>query len=144
MDKLYLGMGCFWSSQYIFKNNYPTLETRVGYNPDGIELLEITYSSLKDLDHYLGTFFENHSFILKEIPEKYQSYIFYTNIDHQSSMVMALNRFNQKIKLAGRVGESKTKILRMERFHPAEEHNQNYLDKNPAVKCVLGFNGVYY
>jgi peptide methionine sulfoxide reductase MsrA len=144
MDKLYLGMGCFWSSQYLFKKHYPEVETNVGYTENGVELLEIPYSSLEQLDKYLGTFFENHSFTLTDIPEKYQSYIFYTNEGHYTNIVYAFNHFNQKIKLSGRVGESKTKIHRMGRYIPASEHNQDYLDKNPNVKCVLGFNGVYY
>lgn len=144
MYKLYLGMGCFWSSQHIFKKYYPDVDTHVGYTEEGIELLELSYSNIEELNKYLGTFFENHSFTLTEIPEKYQSYIYYSNEDHYSNIVYALNHFNQKIKLSGRVGESKTKIHRMTRFIPASEHNQDYLDKNPTVKCVLGFNGVYY
>lgn len=144
MDKLYLGMGCFWSSQYIFKNYYPDLKTTVGYTEEGVELLEIPYTTVEELNMYLGTFFENHSFSIKDVPDQYKSYIFYSNEKHYSVILHGLNKYNQKIKLSGRVGESKTKIHRMHRFIPAAEHNQDYLDKHPNVKCVLGFNGVYY
>lgn len=144
MNKLYLCMGCFWSSQYVFKKMYPELETHVGYNEDGIELLELYYSNIEELEKYLGTFFENHAFTLTDVPEKYKSRIYYSNEEHYSNILYALNHFNQKIKLSGQLGESKTEIYKIGKYITASEYNQNYLDKNPNVKCVLGFNGVYY
>lgn len=144
MNTLYLGMGCFWSAQCIFKTIYPELKTTVGYTPEGIEVLELSYSHIDQLDKYLGTFFENHSFTLIDVPEKYKSVIYYSNDEHYPIILLALNHFNQKIKLSGKLGQSQTKIEKMVNYVEASEQNQNYLDKHPTVKCVLGFNGVYY
>jgi len=143
MYKIYIGMGCFWSTQYLFKKTFKTFKHEVGYSHEGIEILSTEYSSLNDLESILAFFFENQSFIIDR-PVKYSSVIFYEKKDHYPILLHALNRYNQKIKLSGKLGESKTKILLIDQYIKAKESEQDYLEKNKTATCHLGFNGVYY
>lgn len=142
MNKLYLGMGCFWSSQHIYKKYLPEKNTKVGYINE-VEVIEIEYKE-KEIDSILKIFFENHSFTIQDIPEKYSSYIFYENENDLQSIKFSLNHYIKQVKSSGRHGEVKTKINKVSNFILANEFNQNYLEKNNNISCNLGFNGVHY
>lgn len=142
MNKIYLGMGCFWSAQHIFQKYMPEKNINVGYI-DGIEVVEIPYHS-SELDKILKIFYENHSFSIKEIPQKYKSTIFFTDKNDYNYLKLTFNYYNMQIKKSGNRGYHNTEIKLLTNFIIADEHHQNYLKKNPDVHCVLGFNGVEY
>lgn len=143
MDKLYLGMGCFWSTQFLFNEKFPHLSNEVGYSKEGIEVLAVDVPDIKELERIVAFFFENQSFNTQR-PPKYQSVLFYENQQHLSHLIYGFNRYNNSIKSAGRLGMSNAKILALDAYKKADDHQQHYLIHHPTVKCHLGFNGVYY
>lgn len=143
MDKLYLGMGCFWSTQFLFNEKFPHLKNEVGYSKEGIEVLAVDIPDIKDLERVVAFFFENQSFN-NERPDKYRSVIFYENPTHLSHFIYGLNRYNNSIKSAGRLGMSNAKFFPIDTYAKADDYHQNYLHQHPDIHCHLGFNGVYY
>lgn len=143
MKKIYLGMGCFWSSQYLMKKYFPNKIIYVGYM-DNIEVVEIDYVNDIDLFEILKVFFENQSFTLKEIPRKYISCIFYTEKRLLAEIKYLLNHYNQRIKLSGKIGHLNTQIDYKKQFKIADESQQDYLEKNKNIICVLNKNGLNY
>lgn len=143
MKKIYLGMGCFWSTQSLFFKNFPNKKSIVGY-VNNIEVLETTYEDKEDFFNILKFFFENQSFKHIEIPYNYISCIFFEDVCQLNEIKYMLNHYNRKIKISGQIGYFNTKISLIDNFIIADEYNQNYLEKNKDLKCTLKSNGIVY
>ncbi len=144
-NRAFFAAGCFWGTQYMFKNLKGVLDTRVGYmggrakNPTyqlvctgttgHFETLEVIYDTSEvDYADLVRFFFEIHDFSQfdgqgPDIGEQYKSVIFYTDEDQRQiaeSVKKALQKMERVVA---------TEIKRASDFWPAEDYHQDYYDK---------------
>lgn len=163
MEKIQLGMGCFWGAERRFWQQQGVFSTAVGYaagltpNPSyeevcsGMtghnEVVLVVYDpnevSLTDI---LTVFWESHDPTQgmrqgNDRGTQYRSGIYtYTQAQKQLAQQSLLS-YQQRLHAAGR-GDITTEILDAPTFYYAEEYHQQYLAKNPNGYCGLGGTGV--
>lgn len=137
--------GCFWGTEYMFREVPGVISTRVGYtggfveNPTyqqvcsgktgHAEAMEITFDPAKvDYEKLARLFFETHDPTQvnrqgPDIGEQYRSGIFY-NSDHQKAIAQKLI---DELKAKGL--KVATELTPAQRFWPAEEYHQKYYEK---------------
>ncbi len=146
-----LAGGCFWGVEEIVRKLPGVLDTEVGYT--GGSLPEPTYRDVArgDTGHaeavkvvfdprvlafedLLGYFFRLHDPTTRnrqgnDIGTQYRSAIFYLD-DRQREVA---ERVKAKVARSGKwEGEIVTEIVPADRFYPAEEYHQDYLQKHPG------------
>lgn len=145
-DKIVLAGGCFWGLEELFRQLSGVIDTEVGYcggsnelptyqnHPGHAEAVELVYdSSIVTLNEIFDFFFRVHNPTTlnqqgNDRGTSYRSAIFFEN--HKQRQVA-----ESFIKL---VDESSvwglkvvTSLEPLEKFYPAEEYHQDYLQKNP-------------
>ena len=149
-QKAILAGGCFWGVQELFRKQDGIIKTKVGYAGDNIvnptyelvstgltkyaESIEITFDPAKiSYEKILKFFFTIHNPTTidrqeNDVGKQYRSEIFYLNDEQkkiaQSVIIQANNSGVFKKPVV-------TKISQAGEFSEAEEHHQNYLQKNP-------------
>lgn len=141
----YFAGGCFWGTEYYFKNAKGVLQTRVGYmgghtdhptykqvcyeNTGHAETLEVTYDpQLTNYETLARLFFEIHDPTQvdrqgPDIGDQYRSAIFYRNQEQQKNAEKLVGLLKAKgFKVA-------TEITPAATFWPAEEYHQDYYTK---------------
>jgi peptide methionine sulfoxide reductase msrA/msrB len=141
----YFAGGCFWGTEYYFKNAKGVLQTRVGYmgghtdhptykhvcyeNTGHAETLEVTYDpQLTNYETLARLFFEIHDPTQvdrqgPDIGDQYRSAIFYRNQEQQKIAAKLVGLLKAKgFKVA-------TEITPAATFWPAEEYHQDYYTK---------------
>ncbi|AEW96196.1 MULTISPECIES: peptide-methionine (S)-S-oxide reductase MsrA [Streptomycetaceae] len=157
------GLGCFWGAERRFWQTPGVWTTLVGYqgghtpNPTYEEVCtgltghteavrvvfdpaEVSYEQL------LKVFWESHDPTQgfrqgNDVGTQYRSAI-YTHSPAQSAAATASRDAYQRVLTAAGHGPITTEIAPAAPFHPAEDHHQQYLDKNPAGYCGIGGTGV--
>lgn len=142
-----LGGGCFWGMQELFREQPGVIETRVGYsggtainptyeNHEGhAEVLEITYDDKKtSYFNILDFFFQMHDPTTlnqqgNDVGSSYRSVIFYKNEEEKRGAEDFISIVNNSRKWDGAVV---TSIEPFDKFYPAEDYHQDYLQKNPG------------
>jgi len=147
IKKIYLGGGCFWGLQELFRGLSGVIQTRVGYsggskkdptyeNHEGhAEVLEIEYDTKKtSYRKILDFFFQIHdpTTIDRQGNDRgtsYRSVIFYKS-------ALEKEKAEEFIKLVDRSGRWDnpvvTTIEPFEGFYLAEDYHQDYLQKYPG------------
>jgi len=144
--KIYLGGGCFWGLQELFRELPGVVQTRVGYSGGKVtdptyenhkghaEVLEIEYDTKKtSYSKILDFFFQIHDPTTlnrqgNDQGESYRSVIFYSN---------ALEKKNAKdfIKIVDKSDRWDKPVVTVlepfEKFYLAEDYHQDYLQKYP-------------
>jgi peptide-methionine (S)-S-oxide reductase len=144
--KIVLAGGCFWGLQELIRKQTGVIGTRVGYaggkidNPTyenhkgHAEAVEIEYDSEKtSYKKILDFFFQIHDPTTlnqqgNDIGDSYRSAIFYGNEEEKEEaekMIEIVNKSGRWKKLVV------TKLEPFEKFYPAEDYHQDYLQKNP-------------
>jgi peptide-methionine (S)-S-oxide reductase len=145
-----LGGGCFWCTEAVVRLFDGIVSTTSGYaggnvaNPTSdlvysgttghIEVVKIEYDPKKmPLDKLLDVFFTMHDPTSMDrqgadAGVEYRSVIFYTT-DKQKEGAEKFIRTAQKDYPKKIV----TEIRRLDKFYPAEEHHQNFYERNPRV-----------
>lgn len=143
---IYLGGGCFWGMEELFRKEKGVLDTETGYcggqnenptyrNHEGhAETLKVVYDpNLTDFKHLLDFFFRIHNPTTKnrqgnDIGTSYRSVIFYQNEEEKK-------QGEEFIKLVDASGVWKdavvTTLEEFQTFWPAEEEHQDYLQHYP-------------
>lgn len=157
MKKIVLGGGCFWGVEKFFAMIPGVIKTEVGYangkteNPTYedvcykdtgfVEVCYITYDeNLVSLDILLDKYWSiiDPTTVNRQagdIGAQYRSGIYY--IDESDSDI--INK--SKIKIQEQYKQHVvTEIKPLEKYYPAEEYHQNYLEKNPNGYCHIKFN----
>jgi peptide methionine sulfoxide reductase msrA/msrB len=138
--------GCFWGTQFMFRETDGVISTRVGYtgvhtqNPSyrevcsGLtghaEALEIVFDPKRvSYEKLARLFFETHDPTQlnrqgPDIGDQYRSAVFYAN-DDQKRVAESLIR-----ELRDKGVKAVTEIARASTFWPAEEYHQRYYEKN--------------
>lgn len=165
LDQIVLGMGCFWGAERFFWQTEGVYTTAVGYaggftpNPTYEEVcsgrtghteavLVVFDPAIVSLDTLLGIFWENHDPTTlnrqgNDVGTQYRSSI-YTSSDTQTAAAQAsLDRYAAKLG-AGGFGGITTEVAPAGEFFYAEDHHQQYLQKNPGGYCNHGFCQVSY
>lgn len=152
--RIVLADGCFWGTQYLFRNLRGVLKTQAGYvnsevaNPTYKEVctgrtgaaegVEITYNATTvDLDNLLDLYFESidPTSVDRQGNDRgpqYRTGIYYTSDSQRTTALKAVGRQLKK-------GYSKivVEVLPMKNFYPAEPEHQDYLFRNPDGYCHI-------
>jgi len=146
IKKIVLGGGCFWGMQELFRKQIGVIDTKAGYsggnsinptyeNHEGhTEVVEINYESEKtSFNKLLDFFFQIHDPTTlnqqgNDYGLSYQSIIFYSNNDEKKEATDFIDIVNKSDCWSNPVT---TELLPLEKFYPAEEYHQDYLQKYP-------------
>lgn len=153
---IWFAAGCFWGAQKFFKliegveftevgyangrTENPTYEqvytdntghaecVHVRYNPEKVSLKELTGLFFKIIDPLSLNRQGNDE------GTRYRTGVYYE--DERDLAVLTELFISKKSELG--VEDMPVELSRINRFYPAEEYHQNYLDKNPGGYCHIG------
>ena len=151
MEQAVLAAGCFWGVERLFKELDGVLETEVGYTggempePDydrvctgetgHAEAVRVRYDPARvSYQDVLRYFFRLHDPTTRDrqhndIGTQYRSAIFPATSEQRriaEELIRAENASGRRQRSVV------TQVVDLEKFWSAEEHHQDYLDKNPA------------
>jgi peptide methionine sulfoxide reductase msrA/msrB len=144
-EKAIFASGCFWGTEYHFKQAPGVISTTVGYTGGNVnnptykqvctdktghaEAVEVEYNPSKITYEKLAKlFFETHDFTQlnrqgPDIGTQYRSVIFYTNDKQKQTAERLVQQLEQKGY------DVKTSIESADKFWPAEDYHQDYYEK---------------
>jgi len=147
MQKIYLGMGCFWKPEEQFKNIKGILTTEVGYaggykskvtyeevcqgNTGHAEVIKLSFdTNIISIEKILELFFKLHDPTQKDmqfpdVGTQYRSEIFYENDEQRDLAVKIKDKFNKIYN-----NKIETNISPIKNYCKAEEYHQKYIEKN--------------
>jgi len=147
IKKIYLGGGCFWGMQELFRKMPGVSQTRVGYSGGNVkdptyenheghaEVLEIEYDTKKtSLTKILDFFFQIHNPTTlnrqgNDSGASYRSVIFYDNEEEKEKA----EEFIELVNKSGRWENNVVTALEpFKKFYLAEDYHQDYLQKYPG------------
>ncbi len=163
MERVILGLGCFWGAERKFWGIDGVHTTAVGYaaghtqNPTYLEVCtgmtghnevvlvvydpaQVSFLSL------LKVFWESHDPTQgmrqgNDRGTQYRSGIYYSSNQQLDKAKSSLENYQQRLDEAGR-SRITTEIEKAGAFYYAEEYHQQYLEKNPSGYCGLDGTGV--
>lgn len=163
LERMMVGMGCFWGAERKFWQVPGVWATAVGYaagytkNPTYEEVCtgktghnEVVLihfdPSLLTYDRLLQVFWENHDPTQgfrqgNDVGTQYRSGLYLYTSAQRISAESSRDRFQARLSLAG-YGPITTEIFDAPPFYYAEDYHQQYLSKNPGGYCGLGGTGV--
>jgi peptide methionine sulfoxide reductase msrA/msrB len=144
-EKAIFASGCFWGTEYHFKQAPGVISTVVGYTGGHVdnptykqvctdktghaEALKVEYDPSKITYEQLARlFFETHDFTQlnrqgPDIGTQYRSVIFYSNDNQRQIAERLVQQLEQKDY------DVKTQIVPAGKFWPAEDYHQDYFEK---------------
>ena len=147
MQKITLGLGCFWGPEESFKSKPGIIETEVGYaggtsakvtyeevctgSTGHAEVVRLTFDeNVISFKKILDLFFKMHDPTQKDmqypdVGTQYRSEIFYENEKQKQEAFEVLDEFNKKLD-----GKIQTNISEVKNYCKAEEYHQKYIEKN--------------
>jgi peptide-methionine (S)-S-oxide reductase len=162
-EQIVVGMGCFWGAERVFWQAPGVYTTAVGYaggytpNPTyeevcsgstgHVEVVLVVFDPAKtSYDEMLRLFWENHNPTQgmrqgNDVGTQYRSAIYWDTEEHRRLAEASRDTFNERLREQG-YPEITTEIAKAGPFYYAEDHHQQYLDKNPFGYCGLGGTGV--
>ncbi len=157
--RIVLAGGCFWGMEELIRKQPGVISTTVGYtggkvenptyeNHEGhAEAIEIIYDSEKtSYKNMLDFFFQIHNPTTlnrqgNDIGSSYRSAIFYENEEEKKEAESFIEIVNNSKRWKGPVI---TTLEPLQKFYPAEEYHQDYLQKNPdGYTCHVIHFGSY-
>jgi peptide-methionine (S)-S-oxide reductase len=163
LEKVFLGIGCFWGAERIFWQLPGVYVTAVGYagghtsNPTyeavctGLtghnEVVLVVYDPDQiKFDTILKTFWESHNPTQgmrqgNDLGTQYRSGVYCSTKEQLNAAEASRKVFEKNLKAAG-FGTITTEILKAPKLYYAEDYHQQYLAKNPNGYCGLGGIGV--
>ncbi len=165
MERLVVGMGCFWGAERFFWQIEGVYTTAVGYagghtpNPTyeetctgrtgHTEAVLIVYDpEVVSVDTLFATFWENHDATTanrqgNDVGTQYRSAIYTYSDEQLAAAVASKDRYQEKLSANG-FGTITTEIAPSGDFYYGEDYHQQYLQKNPNGYCNHGFCQVSY
>ncbi len=132
IKSIVLGGGCFWGMQDLMRKQEGVIQTTVGYS-GGAEVVKIEYDSKKiSFKKMLDFFFRIHNptTLNKQGNDQgmsYRSIIFYNDEEEKQEALNFINIVNKSRRWKNSVV---TAVEPFMKFTKAEEHHQDYLEKN--------------
>ena len=146
MQKITLGLGCFWRPEENFKNKPGIIATEVGYaggnSPNATyeevctgrtghaEVVRLSYDEKEiSFKKILDLFFKMHDPTQKDmqypdVGTQYRSEIFYETDEEKKEAEEVLNEKNKEFN-----GKIQTNISKLKNYCKAEEYHQKYIEK---------------
>jgi peptide-methionine (S)-S-oxide reductase len=165
LERIVLGLGCFWGAERIFWQTRGVWTTSVGYaggyTPNATyrevcsggtghtEVVEVVFNpDVISLDAILQLFWESHDPTQgmrqgNDVGTQYRSAIFTDNDDQLNAALASRDAYEAALVKAGR-GAITTEIALAEDYYMAEDYHQQYLHKNPGGYCGIGGCGVSF
>jgi peptide-methionine (S)-S-oxide reductase len=163
LERLVVGLGCFWGAERVFWKAPGVYTTAVGYagghtpNPTYQEacsgrtghteaVLVVFDPKVTSYEELLRLFWESHDPTQgmrqgNDVGTQYRSAILYENEEQHAAAEASRDAFQQELSRAG-YGQISTEIAPAGPFYYAEPYHQQYLAKNPNGYCGLGGTGV--
>ena len=163
LERLVVGMGCFWGAERLFWQAPGIHTTAVGYaggftpNPTYEEVcsgrtghaevvLAVFDPRQTSLDELLRIFWEGHDPTQgmrqgNDVGTQYRSAIYWQDDTQGAAVLASRERFQQALRAAGH-GAITAEIAAAGPFYYAEDYHQQYLARNPNGYCGLGHTGV--
>ncbi len=163
MQRVILGLGCFWGAERKFWDIEGVYATAVGYagghtpNPSyeevcsGMtghnEVVLVVYDpEVVSFQNLLKVFWESHNPTQgmrqgNDRGTQYRSGIYYTEETQGEQARLSLQKYQQRLSANG-LDRITTEVQPAGEFYYAEGYHQQYLGKNPAGYCGLGGTGV--
>jgi peptide-methionine (S)-S-oxide reductase len=163
LEKVILGMGCFWGAERIFWQLPGVYVTAVGYagghtpNPTyeevctgqtgHNEIVLIVYDPAQiEFEAILKAFWESHDPTQgmsqgNDVGTQYRSGVYCSTTEQHKAAEVSRKVFQKNLTAAG-FGPITTEILNAPAIYYAEDYHQQYLAKNPNGYCGLGGTGV--
>lgn len=165
LEKVLLGMGCFWGAERKFWQTEGVYTTAVGYasgytpNPtykevcSGMtghnEVVLVVYDpNIVTFSELLKVFWEGHNPTQgmrqgNDTGTQYRSGIYAYNSEQKQQAEDSKIAYAQELTKAGYQAIT-TEILDAPEFYYAEDYHQQYLGKNPSGYCGLGGTNICY
>ncbi len=165
MEKLIVGMGCFWGAERFYWQTEGVYTTAVGYsggftkNPTYKEtctgktghteaVLVVYDPKVVALDKLFEIFWEHHDPTTanrqgNDVGTQYRSAIYTYTPEQLTAALASRDQYQAKLTEKG-FGEISTEIAEAGTFYYAEDDHQQYLEKNPGGYCNHGFCQVSY
>jgi peptide-methionine (S)-S-oxide reductase len=163
LERIVVGMGCFWGAERLFWQSPGVYTTAVGYaggftkNPTYEEVcsgrtghaevvLAVFDPQQTGYEELLRVFWEGHDPTQgmrqgNDAGTQYRSAIYWESEAQRDAAVASRERFQQELARA-RYGEITTELAAAGPFYYAEQYHQQYLAANPNGYCGLGGTGV--
>ena len=163
MQRLVVGMGCFWGAERTFWQAEGVYTTAVGYagggspNPTYEEVcsgrtghnevvLVIFDPQLTGTEEILRIFWENHDPTQgmrqgNDVGTQYRSGIYVSDETQRLAAQSSRDNYRNVLGAAG-YGPITTEIVLAPPFYYAEDYHQQYLAKNPWGYCGIGGTGL--
>jgi peptide-methionine (S)-S-oxide reductase len=163
MERLVVGMGCFWGAERVFWQADGVYTTAVGYaggftpNPTyeevcsgrtgHAEVVLVVFDPARlALEDVLRLFWEGHDPTQEmrqgnDVGTQYRSAVYWANDAQRAAAEATREVFQAELARAG-YGEIATEVAEAGPLYYAEPYHQQYLAKNPNGYCGLGGTGV--
>jgi peptide-methionine (S)-S-oxide reductase len=163
LERIVVGMGCFWGAERVFWQADGVYTTAVGYaggytsNPTYEEVctagtghaevvLAVFDPNVSSYEAMLKLFWENHDPTQgmrqgNDVGTQYRSAIYWTTEAQRDAALASKETYQERLRAAG-YGDITTEIAEAGPFYYAEDYHQQYLAKNPGGYCGLGGTGV--
>jgi peptide-methionine (S)-S-oxide reductase len=163
LERIVVGMGCFWGAERMFWQAPGVYSTAAGYaggftpNPTYQEVcsgrtghaevvLAVFDPAKTSFEEMLRIFWEGHDPTQgmrqgNDVGTQYRSAIYWETDAQRDAALESKERFQKELAKA-RYGEITTEIAEAGPFYYAEDYHQQYLAKNPNGYCGLGGTGV--
>ena len=163
LERIVVGMGCFWGAERVFWQADGVYTTAVGYaggftpNPTYEEVcsagtghaevvLAVFDPNVTSYEAMLKLFWENHDPTQgmrqgNDVGTQYRSAIYWTSAAQRDAALASKEAYREQLRAAG-YGDITTEIAEAGPFYYAEDYHQQYLAKNPGGYCGLGGTGV--
>jgi peptide-methionine (S)-S-oxide reductase len=163
LERVVLGMGCFWGAERVFWQALGVYTTAVGYaggiTPNATyeevcsgrtghteAVLVVFDPSKTSFEEILRLFWENHDPTQgmrqgNDVGTQYRSAIYWESEEQRAAAEASRAAYAERLSAAG-YPEITTEIAQAGPFYYAEDYHQQYLHKNPWGYCGLGGTGV--
>jgi peptide-methionine (S)-S-oxide reductase len=163
LERVVLGMGCFWGAERVFWQALGVYTTAVGYaggiTPNATyeevcsgrtghteAVLVVFDPSKTSFEEILRLFWENHDPTQgmrqgNDVGTQYRSAIYWESEEQRAAAEASRAAYAERLNAAG-YPEITTEIAQAGPFYYAEDYHQQYLHKNPWGYCGLGGTGV--
>jgi len=163
LERLVVGMGCFWGAERIFWQLPGVFTTAVGYagghtpNPTYEEVCSAQTGHTEVVlvvfdperiatEEILRAFWEGHDPTQgmrqgNDVGTQYRSAVYWTTEEQRTLAEATRDLYARELRGAG-YGEITTELAPLAELFYAEDYHQQYLAKNPNGYCGIGGTGV--
>jgi peptide-methionine (S)-S-oxide reductase len=163
LERIVVGMGCFWGAERVFWQADGVYTTAAGYaggftpNPTYEEVcsggtghaevvLAVFDPNVVSYEAMLKLFWENHDPTQgmrqgNDVGTQYRSAVYWTSEAQRDAAAASKETYQEQLRAAG-YGDITTDIVEAGPFYYAEDYHQQYLAKNPGGYCGVGGTGV--